>query len=136
MIIATLLPLIPRDEWWIRGFDFPRLQITAVIVATLTALQLTDANSLGGEILIVVLFLCLFYQIYMISPYTILAKQQVQQSEYDESVTSFSILCANVQMNNRQSSKLKQIFRESDPDIILALEPDEWWLNELEEFEQ
>lgn len=135
-VIATLLPLIPRDDWWIRGFDFPRLQITAVILATLAALLLTDTNSRGVQILIVALFLCLFYQIYMISPYTLLAKPQVQQSEYQKSVTSLSILCANVQMNNRKSSKFKQIIRESDPDIILVLEPDEWWINGLKEFEQ
>lgn len=136
MVIATLLPLIPRDEWWIRGFDFPRLQITAGIVGTLAALLLTDTESLAEQILIFTLFLCLFYQIYMISPYSVLAHHQVQQSQYQQSVTSFSILCTNVQMNNRQFSKLKEIIRDSDPDIILVLEPDKWWLNELKEFDQ
>ncbi len=136
MVIATLLPLIPRDNWWIRGFDFPRLQITAVIVGTLAALLLTNTTSQAEQILIIALFLCLFYQIYMISPYTILARHQVQQSQYQKSLTSVSILCVNVQMNNRQASKLKEIIRDSDPDIILVLEPDEWWLNELKELDQ
>lgn len=33
----TLIPLSRRDEWWIRIFDFPRLQIFVVLVTTLAA---------------------------------------------------------------------------------------------------
>ena len=29
MIVATALPLLRKGAWWIRMFDFPRLQITA-----------------------------------------------------------------------------------------------------------
>lgn len=33
LIGATLLPLIKADGWWIRIFDFPRLQILFLAVA-------------------------------------------------------------------------------------------------------
>lgn len=29
-VIATIASLLKRDEWWIRMFDFPRLQITSL----------------------------------------------------------------------------------------------------------
>lgn len=34
-IIMTILPILKFDHWWIRAFDFPRIQIIA-----LTALNL------------------------------------------------------------------------------------------------
>ncbi len=27
MIVATLLPFLPADVWWVRGWEFPRVQI-------------------------------------------------------------------------------------------------------------
>lgn len=137
MIAATLLPLIPKDNWWIRGFDFPRLQISTIIVLTLVGyFVFWDALTTADIILIFSLSGCLIFQCYMIFPYTFLAQKQVENSENQSEYADLSIICTNVQMTNRQSSELRAILREADPDIILALEPDEWWLNELEEFEE
>lgn len=36
-ILATLLPLLRQTAWWIRVFDFPRLQIVAVAVLCMVA---------------------------------------------------------------------------------------------------
>jgi len=38
-------------------------------------------------------------------------------------------------MENRDAQKLKEVVRGADPDIILAVETDEWWREQLAEFE-
>ncbi len=139
MIAATMLPLLRKDAWWVRIFDFPRLQIT-FILATTVAAYLAFAFKweihLYESLFLFALSSCLVYQGYMMYPYTPLARKQVQQSLKGDSHTSLSLLFANVLMSNRNVSKLREIIREVDPDIILTVETDEWWKEGLEEFEQ
>lgn len=137
MIAATLLPLVPKDNWWIRGFDFPRLQISTIIAVTLAGYFIYWNTLTTADIVLIFLLLgCLVFQCYMILPYTFLAQKQVKDSENPGEQSSLSIICTNVLMTNRRSSELREILRNADPDIILALETDKWWLNELKEFEE
>ena len=34
-ILATALPIVRSEEWWIRVFDFPRLQIAILLAGVL-----------------------------------------------------------------------------------------------------
>lgn len=137
MVIATLLPLISKDHWCIRGFDFPRLQISVGIAVILIAyLLLPQEYQLADKILLAVLSLCFLYQVYMIYPYTPFSGSQVQQSSNHDDESTISLLCTNVLMDNRDSSKLKEVIRKTDPDIILAIETDKWWIEQLSEFEK
>lgn len=139
MIAATVLPFLRKDAWWIRIFDFPRLQITVIIAVTL-ALYLAFVfkwdSGLGQNLFLGALSFCLIYQGYMMFPYTRLSGKQVQQSVNPRRDSSFSLLFANVLMDNRNAAKLKEIISEADPDIILTVETDEWWKEQLKEFEK
>ncbi len=136
MTIATVLPLFRKDSWWIRIFDFPRTQIITITAVTLVAYWLFRGNSGGAEIVfLVALALCLLYQGYMMFPYTLLARQQVQQSRTPAKESSLRLLTANVLMSNRDAARLRQIFREADPDIILTVETDQWWQEQIKELE-
>lgn len=137
MVVATVLPLLRKDAWWIRIFDFPRLQITFILSATLASyLIFTWDSSLAENLFLGVLSACLIYQSYMMYPYTPLARKQVQQSVNGKSDSAFSLLFANVLMDNRNVAKLREVISEADPDIILTVETNEWWKEELKEFEQ
>ena len=35
LVLLTLLPLFETDEWWVRLWDYPRLQIAGLIVIAL-----------------------------------------------------------------------------------------------------
>ncbi|RYF02841.1 MAG: endonuclease, partial [Oxalobacteraceae bacterium] len=37
IVVMTLLPLSRSSHWWVRGMDFPRLQIVALSAALLLA---------------------------------------------------------------------------------------------------
>ena len=137
MIVATVLPLSRNEAWWVRSFDFPRAQIAFVIAAILVAYLLWKGlPGLPGLLFLAALALCLCYQCYMMFPYTFLARRQVQQSTASSAGdSSVSLLFANVLMTNRNAARLCAIIREQNPDIILAVETDEWWRSQLSEFE-
>ena len=67
----------------------------------------------------------------MMFPYTRLAKKQVQQSRDHKDKTNLSLLTANVLQSNRDADALRKLIRDADPDIILTVETDNWWQNEL-----
>jgi len=137
MVVSTVLPLSRSDVWWIRIFDFPRIQIVVISFIVLAAhLWLKGVAGVGGNLLLAALVLCLLYQGYMMFPYTRLSRVQVQRSRNAEERASVSLLFANVLMSNRRSSRLLEIIREADPDIILTVESDGWWGEQLEEFER
>src|SRR5687767_347134 len=137
MIAATALPLIRSDAWWIRVFDFPRLQITFVTAAALVAYLFLGWQWGPLENLFLLgLIAALVYQSYMMFPYTRAAGKQVQPSANPESDSVFSLFFANVLMHNRNAKKLREIIAQADPDIILAVETDEWWQTALAGLEE
>lgn len=137
MVVATALPLLRSDRWWVRVFDFPRIQITSLIVLTLAAYPFAAAGYGAADyLLLAALALCLAYQFYMMFPYTPFAREQVQQSAGARAGATFSLLFANVLMTNRNAARLKELIREADPDIILTVETDGWWEGQLREFER
>lgn len=137
MIVGTLLPLLRKNNWWIRSFDFPRLQISFItgLVLIFYFPFALDAG-LADKLFSVALLCCLFYQCYMMYPYTRFSKKQVQQSRKRDLGSTFSLLFANVQMENRNSEKLKNIIKNVDPHIVLTAEVNSWWQEELKELEQ
>src|SRR5687768_13512968 len=137
MVAATVLPLLRKGTWWIRVFDFPRIQISFLTAAALSAYVLYALEwGAWGVAFAAALAACLLYQFYMMFPYTRFARKQVQQSRKAAGDSSFSLLFSNVLMSNRNAARLRELIREADPDIILTVEADEWWMEQLREFEK
>ena len=131
-IVATLLPLLRHEAWWIRIFDFPRTQIAgAGILITCVYVFFWDTTNLQEDVILGALLLCVTYQGVKIFPYTALAPHQVLSARSAGDVPTLSILIANVLMENRQSDPFLALIRQYDPDIILAIETDEWWSERL-----
>jgi endonuclease/exonuclease/phosphatase (EEP) superfamily protein YafD len=136
MVAATVVPLVRSDYWAVRIFDFPRLQITAVFAAVFVAyLWVREDPSLSDHLFLAVLSACLAYQLWRIWPYTPLHSKQVQRVSSPDAPRSLSLLISNVLMNNRESGKLRELIRKYDPDVVLTVETDAWWEQELRELE-
>jgi endonuclease/exonuclease/phosphatase (EEP) superfamily protein YafD len=132
MCIPTLASITRYDEWWIRGFDFPRIQISFLILTVIViSVYIYDFSESWHYIAIGVLALSLLYQFKKIFPYTYLAKKQVLQFEGDQQEATISILVSNVLTPNKESGKLIDLVNERKPDILLTLESDKRWENEL-----
>lgn len=134
LIIATLTPLIRRSEWWIRFFDFPRLQILILgILVFAVFFFLWDEQNIFEGITLVVLAAALLFQGYKIFPHTLFAAKQVRGTSAGTSDNTISLLIANVLMDNRNVQRFLAIAREADADIVLMLEPDQWWEEQVRE---
>lgn len=132
MAVFTGLPLIETDEWWIRIFDFPRLQIAGVLAIALVVFLSTRPSARGWLLVLPLSLFALAWQVWMIAPYTPVWRVQMLAAERCEEESRVRFLMANVLQENRNTQALLRLVDETDPDIILLTEVDDWWVQELQ----
>lgn len=136
VVFLTIWGWIPRDEWWVRGCDFPRLQIIAVGLIVLLLLAGWPAPWDGWRIgLLLLLVMALAYQLRMVLPYTRIWRRQVLDAVNPAPEASISILVSNVLTPNRKYHLLIDLIREKQPDVVLTLETDSHWQQALQVIE-
>lgn len=136
LVLATVLPLSGSPKWWIRGLDFPRLQLAALGMALLAAhLFLPHPRSLGLDIAAAATVLCVLYQAWWIFPYTRPFPNEVKTAVARDGDRRLRILSANVLQTNRNAAALIALIREHEPDIVVTLETNAWWQRQLDVLE-
>ncbi|WP_430233380.1 endonuclease/exonuclease/phosphatase family protein [Nitrosomonas communis] len=136
LVFATALPICRYDAWWIRNFDFPRLQLFILIIFTLILeFLLLDLSSIYTQIFIVAAFSCLIYQAWWIIPYTLLFPVEVKTSKCDDTQKRIRIIIANVLMSNRNAEGLIELVHDYDTDVLVTLETNLWWQMHLSSLE-
>lgn len=135
VILVTLLPFSRSKAGWIRMWDFPRPQIAAVAIA---ALLLLGIAGFAGErpllmaALAVGVAAALGFQLQHIFHYTPMARKQAAPASRSSGDDCLSLMTVNVYQFNRKSERLVELAKRYDPDILLAVETDLWWRDELE----
>lgn len=127
LIAATVLPMARAYDWWVRIFDFPRFQITLLLIATFIASLLFLDMTAMSVVFKVLLGLAAGYQIYMMYPYLSIARPQVEQSRQPRGDNSIDLFFANVLQENDRSAELLAMIESVDADIVLLVETDERW---------
>jgi endonuclease/exonuclease/phosphatase (EEP) superfamily protein YafD len=138
LVFGTVVPLLRSDAWWIRVFDFPRIQIAVLIGLTLAGyavLHLYGTLRPWEYALAAVVCLALVWQLYSIAPYTVFYPRQMSDSRAEDDSNRISLLVYNVLSDNREVAALRDLIRDNDPDIILLSEPTRWWLEQLDGLE-
>jgi endonuclease/exonuclease/phosphatase (EEP) superfamily protein YafD len=126
---GTFLPLVRSDIWVIRGWDFPRLQLFVAGVFVMAGLLFLGGNESGWDIAsVVTLSIALAALAVWMSRYTPLRTVSVLNGE---GKTTMRVLVSNVLMSNRNSADLLNLVREYEPDILVAVEIDSWWKDQL-----
>lgn len=137
LVIATMLPLLRFDQWWIRILDFPRMQIAIVGIITLGLyLYFWDMSHVYETIILGLLVLAVGYQVVKMLPYTVLMPKEVLAAKTRSDEANLSLLVSNVLMENRESEAFLDLVRKYNPDIILAVETDKWWEKALRPLEE
>lgn len=132
LLAATVLPLVATHAWWVRFFDFPRLQVAGLILALLaTAPFVLDFAGWPAWALVAALGAAGAEQARRILPFTPLHAVQVIDAGACAPGSRLSVLIANVLVTNRDAAPLIDMVRRSVPDIFLAVETDGWWDDRL-----
>lgn len=136
IFIATLLPLFRNEVWWIRVFDFPRLQIlfsaVAVLLCVTVFLDVTDPTA---GFMAALLVTCAVVQLWWIVPYSPFFAVEVSPADGNDEQNRIKILVANVLTPNRNYEGLLKLVADNSPDILVTLETDEWWQDKLDTIE-
>ncbi|XID74544.1 endonuclease/exonuclease/phosphatase family protein [Alkanindiges sp. WGS2144] len=136
VVFSTLWPLLPRDEWWIRGFDFPRLQILSVGIICLILLLVLPAHwDKWRAVVILMLIAAVAYQLKMVLPYTPVWPKQVKTTTEQQPSQQISVLVSNVLTSNHKHYLLLEQIKQHQPDIVLTLESDLVWEQALSPIE-
>ncbi len=139
VIWLSFWSLIPRDEWWFRGADFPRLQILAVgLIALILLMFWQQSWDLWRQIIFIALLAALAYQLKMVLPYTFIWKKQVKQVRQNQlnPKQQISLIVSNVLTPNHQYHLLIAQIEKYQPDLVLTLESDQAWQNALSVIEK
>ncbi|WP_242926452.1 endonuclease/exonuclease/phosphatase family protein [Pontibacter vulgaris] len=128
-ILGTFLPLLHSQEWYIRVFDYPRLQLfTLAVVSFILYIWLAPKDRKRDKFLLAGLAIAVIYQAINIYPYTFLAPKEVKDADKNTPSDSWlSLLVSNVFMDNKEHDKLAALIQKQKPDIVLLLESDLVW---------
>lgn len=134
----TIWGWIPLDNWWVRGVDFPRIQIMVLgIIAWIGMIIFWQEWELGQWLLFVSLSVTLAFQLRMVLPYTKLWKKEVQEAKDKPEGQShrLKIMVSNVLTPNDDTQKLVELVQQRQPDILITLESDKKWEKALKQIE-
>ncbi|RZL45151.1 MAG: endonuclease/exonuclease/phosphatase family protein, partial [Pedobacter sp.] len=133
IIISTLIPFIRHDFWIFRVFEYPRLQKLALNLVLVGIIFLFDFPKTTVDLVIIVaLLLNLFYLLYLIIPFTIFGKKQIIDSKNKETSSTLKLFIGNVFQENRKANEYLTIIAECKPDVVLLVETDLWWQQEMD----
>ena len=134
--VATILPLSQKTHWMIRGMDFPRIQIMLFSLTLLsTIIFLSNLENPLVWILASANCICLIWQLWWILPYTPLWPKEVKTVNENNLKRQLSIITSNVLAPNRNAKALINLVNKYQPDILITLESDLWWQEQLKVLE-
>lgn len=140
VVAQTALSFVRSRAWWVRVFDFPRLQIAVCSMLLLVLFGLTNLGSeesgwwewllfalLGGAVLV---------QTAQILPYTRLWRTDVPTAPADSPPDRrLRMVISNVCLKNREARRWLEVVRAEKPHVIIAVEVDDWWCRQLGDLE-
>jgi len=138
LIAMTALPVSRLRHWWVRGCDFPRLQIAlGLAVALLWYAAWSRAGDAPSPLWGGALLASLAWQIRWIWPYSEMHAQEVHTATPEEvrDDPSLRVITSNVLMDNRDASRLIAHVEREAPDVLVTLESDAWWQEQLDALE-
>lgn len=131
-VISSLIPVLKSEAWWIRVWDFPRLQFLLFGLGAGTLYALTSDDKPAKKALIMSgLAAGAGFDLYRILPYSPIWKRESLPLK-KTNATRLSLLTVNVLQDNPEAGRLLSFIKEKAPDVILLLEVNKRWIEDLE----
>lgn len=136
LLISTLIPFVKKEYWIFRIFEYPRLQkLVLTIFCIVLWFFFISIKNTAHLILLGLLILNASYLIYLILPFTKLAKLQVLKIEHEIHDSGISLMIANVYQDNKNYSGCLAEVSKANPDVLLLVEVDAKWDSATKELE-
>ncbi len=135
-LAVTLLPLWRNSHWSVRGLEFPRLQIACLGILLLILMFCLVEMSLFIWALALIAAGCVMWHLRWVLPYTCLWRKEVKEALINDPQRSLTVLTANVLQTNRDAEKLLELVRQHQPDILVTLESNQRWQDQLSPLEK
>ena len=134
-VVGTLMPFLRYDDWWIRGFDYPRQQLAFILFLAAVCWILSNQQNDALNIFVsVMLISATLYQAYRIYPYTTLHGRDAKNAErVDDTDGHLTLMISNVLQTNTRTDLLISLVEDRQPDILLTLETNKWWEEKIRE---
>ncbi len=131
-LALTLLPLSRTGQGWVRIWEFPRAQISALGLLGQAAMWRWGTSGRADRALRAALAAALAYQAAKMVPYTRLYPRQVPDAGDVPDECCIRLFMANVLQDNRRADLVLQAVRDADPDVVCLVETDAWWTSALQ----
>ena len=132
LIVLSFLPAWQTDRWWVRQWDYPRIQVAALLPIVGAALFVVALKrSRGFWLLIAGMVAALGWQVSHFLAYLPLHAKQVASGDNCPAGRQISLFNANVLLTNTEYSLLLRLIEQRNPDVVLLLEPGAEWVAAL-----
>ncbi|MHA7128149.1 endonuclease/exonuclease/phosphatase family protein [Algoriphagus namhaensis] len=131
-ILFSIVPWVRWRYWWIRVFDYPKLQKLSIILLCLVLwiLQWDGFQNLEPNVWILILGVTAVHLTAQAIPFSPMGKKMIQSGEYDPN-KGLSVLVSNVYQPNDDFDKLLKLIKKVDADVVLLVETDQKWMEAL-----
>lgn len=138
VILASLLSLVhDLSYWYSKILDFPRPQyLILAVICLLLYFLLNKEWKIPSILLLLGLVASIGINSAKILPYLIGEKTVPDALVNATPENSVGILVANVLITNKKATGFLQIVENQNPDMVLVLEVDRWWIDQLEPLKQ
>ena len=132
-VAGTLLSLSRRSHWIFRIWDFPRVQIATIAGASALAYRALAWRGRSADRALVAADLAVIaWQLWRIRTYTPLTRPTVLRATQNLPENRIVLMMTNVLESNRQYDRLLERVHIEDPDVVIAVETDDGWMQALE----
>jgi len=131
--IASMLSILRNtSSRYLKILDFPRIQLFLVSLLCLVfLLSMFKKWNKHHIISIIALLVGLVINGAYLINYTPLVSKAVPDADTSVNATTLKVLLINVKMKNRDEKPTINIIKETQPDLFVAMEVDQWWVNKL-----
>ncbi|WP_166820658.1 endonuclease/exonuclease/phosphatase family protein [Thalassoroseus pseudoceratinae] len=138
VLLLTILPLFSSGFWVVQLCDFPRVQLTLVLILPLLLLGIHfQRTSFRREhaILVGLMLLLATWQMSHLVPYTPLWDKELPDAAADAK-GDVRVLVVNLKKDNTQFDAMIAMIQDYEPDLLLLIEFNEAWAKGLSPISQ
>ena len=152
LVGGSLLGLSRNSHWFVRGWEYPRLQMAAMLVALLgvygAAAWWRDAGwspldwcVAAAALAVVAWHLVRVFRYTPLAPTQVVADADLRAGDSADQLATkrgerVRVVTSNVEMENHDFEAFVAMVREADPDVVVALEIDQQWMEGIAELRE